>query len=150
MRRPALIVALFLLATGSFSGCSFIFVEPLADHHHPGDRTECTSSPTSPIVDSAFALGYVGSAAYIGTRDNVSNKAPAVALALVDAAVTLSSAIYGYVETDACRVAKRDSETPLPFRGLGTTPFIGGPSPVPVVPSAAPPPTLAPGEAPRM
>jgi hypothetical protein len=172
MLRARAVGVLASLAVGA-PACSFIFVEPLPATHHRGDRTECTSSLTSPIVDSAFALGYVGTAAYIGTRDNISNKAPAVALALVDAAVTLSSAIYGYVETGECRAAQQDAEAALPLRGLGTTPFTdyppaapaaptpaapaaptraapAAPTPAQAAPNLAPPATLAPGETPRM
>jgi hypothetical protein len=149
MLRAGAVGVLASLALGA-PACSFIFVEPLPAHHHAGDRTECTTSLTAPIVDSAFGLGYLGTAAYIGTRDNISNKAPAVALALVDAAVTVSSAIYGYIETGECRAAKEAAETALPIRGLGTTPFTGYPPAAPVAPGAAPPPTLPPGETPRM
>jgi hypothetical protein len=136
MFRAGTVGTLVLLAFGA-PACSFMFVEPLPASHQPGDLPTCTSDPTAPIVDTGFALAYLGSTVYIGTRQDVSNKAPAVALGIVDAAVTLSSAIYGYVNTAACRAAKRESEAPPPFRGLGRGFPAGYPTPTPV--PASPP-----------
>jgi hypothetical protein len=121
MRRLPLSLALLLPAGGWLAGCSYIFVEPLSPTHHPGDRPVCTGDPTAPIVDSAVAAVYGGSSVYTATRDNVAYKGLLVTAGLLNTAVWLSSAVYGYVETGGCRAAKRESETALPFRGLGTT-----------------------------
>ncbi len=106
MRRAALGWALLVVAAGATAGCSWTFVEPLASTHRPGDAATCTTDLTWPLVDSAFALTNVGSSVYVATRADAPNKELAVTLGLLDAAVWLSSAVYGYVETSECRAAK--------------------------------------------
>jgi hypothetical protein len=114
VRRPALRLALLVALGCGPPACSYTFVQPLSPTHHPGDRADCTTDPTAPIVDSAVALAYAGSSVYAATRDNVAYKDLAIAAGVLNAAVWLSSAIYGYVEIGECRAAKEDAMA-VPF-----------------------------------
>jgi hypothetical protein len=114
MRRPALCLALIFSAGSGLGGCSYTFVQPLSPTHHPGDRADCTTDPTAPIVDSSVTLVYAASSVYTATRGNLTDKGLLVAAGLLNTAVWLSSAIYGYVETGRCRVAREDAAA-VPF-----------------------------------
>jgi hypothetical protein len=105
---------LLVMGGGCLAGCSYTFVRPLSPTHHPGDLPDCTTGPTAPLVDSAVALVYAGSSAYVATRDNVAYKGLAVTAGLLNTAIWLSSAIYGYVEIGECRAAKQDAAA-VPF-----------------------------------
>ncbi len=137
---------LWLALLSPLAGCSYVFVQPLSPTHHPGDRPDCTSDPTAPIVDSGVALVYAGSSVYAATRDDVAYKGLAVAAGVVNTAVWLSSAIYGYVETSGCRAAKAEADeglrSPGPILGRRQPPLLWAPAP------SVPPPPAAPLEAP--
>jgi hypothetical protein len=105
---------LLVMGGGCLAGCSYTFVRPLSPTHHPGDLPDCTTGPTAPLVDSAVALVYAGSSAYVATRDNVAYKGLAVTAGLLNTAIWLSSAIYGYVEIGECQAAKQDAAA-VPF-----------------------------------
>lgn len=126
MRRRALRLALLVAIGGGPSGCSYTFVQPLSPTHHPGDIPDCKTDSTAPIVDSAVALVYAGSSAYAATRDNVAYKGLAVAAGLLNTAIWLSSAIYGYVEIGECRAAKEDAAA-VPSWQRRPSPAIGPP-----------------------
>jgi hypothetical protein len=119
-------LALLLPIGGGLAGCSYTFVQPLSPAHHPGDRADCTTDPTAPIVDSAVALVYAGSSAYVATRDNVAYKGLAVTAGLLNTAIWLSSAIYGYVEIGQCRAARADAAAE-PFWQRRLVPIMGLP-----------------------
>jgi hypothetical protein len=110
MRRPAVRLALLLTISGSWSGCSWLFVKPLPDRYERGDSADCTDSVTAPVIDTLFTLTNVGSAVYVAGQDNVTNKGAAVTAGLAVGALWLSSAIYGYSHTSECREAKDDTE----------------------------------------
>jgi hypothetical protein len=114
MRRSALCLALLAAAGGGLAGCSYTFVQPLSPTHHPGDRADCTTDLTAPVVDSSVSLVYAASSAYTATRDNQAYEGLLVAAGLVNTAVWLSSAIYGYVEIGQCRAARADAAA-VPF-----------------------------------
>lgn len=114
MRRRALCLALLAAAGAGLEGCSYTFVQPLSPTHHPGDRADCTTDLTAPVVDSSVALVYAASSVYTATRDNQAYQGLLVAAGLLNTAVWLSSAIYGYVEVGQCRAAKEDAAA-VPF-----------------------------------
>jgi hypothetical protein len=65
----------------------------------------------APLADTLFALTSAGSAVYVASQDNVTNKGWAVAsLGLVGGGVLLASAIYGYRRTGECRAAKDEAD----------------------------------------
>jgi hypothetical protein len=110
MKRPALLLAFILLATGLVSGCSWIFVQPLPARYERGDSTDCTSNVAAPVIDTLFTLTNVGSSIYVAGQDNVTNQGAAVTAGLVVGVVWLSSAIYGYGHTSECRDAKEEAD----------------------------------------
>jgi hypothetical protein len=132
MKRLMLLLALALPASGSLSGCSWIFVKPLPDGYRPGDDAHCTTSRTAPVVDTILATTNLVSAAYVASEDKVTNKGTAVALSLAAGGLWFGSAIYGYLHTSDCEAAKADEDgTPHHSRRpLAVTPAFPRPSAV--------------------
>jgi hypothetical protein len=142
VKRLGLFLALVLPTTASWSGCSWVFVEPLPDRHVSGDFADCTTSPAAPVIDTLFALTNLGSAIYVGGQDSP-NKGAAMTAGALFGALWLSSAVYGYFKTSDCRDAQADYEDrprahPLPrARPVGYPPGpTGGGRSAPVPPSA--------------
>ncbi len=135
----------FLMAcvatTLPLAGCSFIFIQP--PHEDDGYRrvTTCTTSPVAPIIDTIFTLTNFGSAAYVASENNVTNKGTAVAAGLAVGALWLSSAIYGYYNTNRCSELQTGDDE-RPYRGPVHTTGSGWGGPV--APRRAPPPPAPP------
>jgi hypothetical protein len=145
MKRLALLLGLPLLTTGSFGGCSWIFVQPRPDRYEPGDVVDCTTNAVAPVIDTLLTLTNVGAAIYVAGEDNVTNKGTAVTAGLLVGALWFSSAVYGYSKTSDCRDAK-DEAADRPTRRLfqPRVPAVGYPEPSSPKPSPATPPPASP------
>jgi hypothetical protein len=133
MRRLALGVA-FLTPMS----CSWFLVQPLPDRYERGDFTNCTSSPTPPVIDTLFTLTSLGSTAYVGVQDNVANKGANVTAGLLVSGLWMASALYGYTHTADCRAAKEVADD-RPSRDYGRP--RAAPPPPAVAPSTKPAPS---------
>ncbi len=102
-------------ATLPLTGCSFLFVQ--APHEERGYRgvMGCTTTPVAPIIDTIFTLTNIASTAYVASEDNVTNKGTAVSVGLAVAALWLSSAMYGYYNTNRCTELQRDDYDDRPY-----------------------------------
>ncbi len=159
MKRLAFCLAMLLPISSSLSGCSWIFVQPLPPSYERRGRTDCTTNRAAPVIDTILTLTNVGSAVYVASQDNVTNKGTSVTLGLLVGALWFSSAIYGYSKTSECEDALADDE-PRGYSRPRThlrspPPGVGGPAGAPaerppaweapaVVVPAAPPPAPAP------
>jgi hypothetical protein len=121
------------LVLASFSGCSFLFVTPPPPPGRRGGVINCTTNRAPPVLDTIFTATNVGSAIYVATQDNVTNKGTAVGLGLAVAGIWLASAIYGYSNTAECEELLYADDEPPTYR----------PRPRPM-PARRPPPTTAP------
>ncbi|HEX3904152.1 MAG TPA: hypothetical protein VH853_15035 [Polyangia bacterium] len=126
---------MLLPISGSLSGCSWLFVQPLPPLYERADRTNCTTDRTAPVVDTILTLTNVGSSVYVAGENNAANKGAAVMLGLLDGAMWFSSAIYGYTKTSECEAALEEDEQPLyshPRLHLRSPPpGVGGPTGMP-------------------
>ena len=111
MRRLALLMAMLLPMSGSLSGCSWIFVQPLPPRYERADSIACTTNRAAPVVDTILTVTNVTSAVYVAGENNVANKGAAVSLGLLVGAMWFSSAIYGYTKTSECEAALEDDES---------------------------------------
>ncbi len=135
MKTTRLLVLVLPLASLPFSGCSWLFVQPLPANYERGDTITCTTNRAAPVIDTLFTLTNVGSAVYVSSENNVTNKGTAVTAGLLVGALWLSSAIYGYSKTSECQEAV-DDDAPAPHYRR------------PIVRRRAPPPSYAPPAAP--
>jgi hypothetical protein len=136
-------VALMLAALSltSTTGCSWIFVQPLPeDHRYRDEYQPCTSSVVAPVFDTLFTLTNLGSALYVASEDNVTNKGTAVTLGVGVAILWAASAAYGYSHTAECQEAHEFDE-----RGYRPPPHLRAPpryyqQPPPRIVAPPPPP----------
>jgi hypothetical protein len=93
------------------SGCSFTFVHPPSSSGSAaGPRRACTSSKLAPVLDTIFTGAQVVRTAYaLSASDSVYDdptqplsRGADVGLGVGFAALFLSSAVYGYVNTSEC------------------------------------------------
>lgn len=110
------LVVVGLAATLPLTGCSFLFVQPPHESDDFRSAAGCTTSPVAPVIDTIFTLTNVGSALYVASEDNVTNKGTAVGAGLLVGALWLSSAIYGYYNTSQCAELQRNLDDG-PYRG---------------------------------
>lgn len=99
-----------------WGGCSWIFVKPLPADYRRGDWVDCTTSAAAPIVDTALGASNIGGVLYIA--GTVGDKATPALNAMVTTAllltiVDITSAIYGYRATAACREAQAEDGRPI-------------------------------------
>jgi hypothetical protein len=117
-------------------GCSFAFVQPPKDDGPVPRASNCTSSQIAPVVDTLFTASNLVSLGYFLATSDVAHQRVALGLGLVDMALWLSSAIYGYYNTNRCRELIREAEDgsfnmPIHFRQL-VPPAEPDPPPPPV------------------
>lgn len=109
MKRAGLLLAFILPSAGSWSGCSWLFVEPVSQGHIAGDYANCTENPAAPIIDTLFAVSDGAGGIVLYGRHNTGTTGAAIA-AGVATGLWLSSAIYGYSKTSECRDANAEAE----------------------------------------
>jgi hypothetical protein len=141
MKGIGLLFALVLLTTGSSSGCSWLFVEPLSKRHVPGDFANCTTNPAEPIVDTVFTAGGGAWALDLAGSDEPWGAKAAVG---VLTGLLFSSTLYGYIKTSECREANDEAESRQPRGRFGPRARpAGSPQPRPAgSPSLAPAPSV--------
>jgi hypothetical protein len=140
MKRLLLSLAMLLPISSALSGCSWIFVQPIAPRYERSERLDCTTNRAAPVIDTILTVTNLASAAYVAGQDNVTNKGTAVTLGLLVGAMWFSSAIYGYSKTSECEDALAEDEAPRPRMHLrAPPPAVGYPAGVP----AERPPTWA-------
>jgi hypothetical protein len=145
-----------LATTLLLTGCSFLFVQPPRESDDFRSAFGCTTITAAPVLDTIFTLVSVGSAVYVASEDNVTNKGRTVNGSLLVGALWLSSAIYGYYYTSQCAELKRTRDDG-PYRGpvhtvrpnwrarpVAPTIEPPPPPPPPPPPAAAPPAEAAP------
>ena len=168
-RSTLVMVAIEAFVFGTTStGCSFLFVTEAPPNHQRLPYFDCTSSRTSPVIDTVLA-GVYGAAAVggliastqagsqTGAGDSSSSGLAVTLLPLAFAGGLAASAISGYSQTAKCREAKTELMERLMLRSpalpagepldpwLNPGPAVGGPAGIapPNYPSAVPaPPTL--------
>jgi hypothetical protein len=138
--RAGPVIPLVVAVVSLTAGCSFIFVQPLQEESYSRGYTPCTTSRAAPVLDTLLTLTNVGSALYVASENNVTNKTPALAPGLGVAALWAISAGYGYVNTGECEAFEENDG-----RRAYTPPPIGGrpqfyPQPPPSAPAAKKPP----------
>jgi hypothetical protein len=132
MKRLALCLAMLLPISSTLSGCSWIFVQPIAPRYERSERLDCTTNRAAPVIDTILTVTNLASAAYVAGQDNVTNKGTSVTLGLLVGAMWLSSAIYGYSKTSECEDALAEDEAPGPHLHLrAPPPAVGYPAGVP-------------------
>jgi hypothetical protein len=130
--------ALLATTAGWSAGCSWIFTQPLPDNWRNYDQLDCSTNPVPPLIDSFLFLTNAGTTAYVVAFDDLHGRALPLAAGVIATTLWLSSAIYGYSKTNACRDALGESAHGYhpPVYGTGGEVF-------------GPPPTSKPAPAPR-
>lgn len=116
-RSQRVVAATLLALASSQTACSFAFVTPARDSSpHLGAPAQCTKSRVAPVADLAATagLGTLAVAAF-STAGDCGRETPQTfcsagrvgasavgAVALVAAAATLASSIYGLAQTSKC------------------------------------------------
>jgi hypothetical protein len=111
VQRGGVGVAIALIGTLAFGGCSFVLVEraPTRDRWPEDNRwglglNRCTSSPVVPIVDGTITLGLFSGAAYVASRPSEAGVSLYEAgLLFIPGMVFLISSLYGLIATSTCR-----------------------------------------------
>jgi hypothetical protein len=85
------VVSLYGLGAGQ--GCSFLLVQPPAEHAERADGITCTTNRAAPVIDTIFMTTNLASAVYVAGQDNVKNQGEAMVLGLTVATLWMSSAI---------------------------------------------------------
>jgi hypothetical protein len=134
-RLGATALALVLIAA---SGCSWIFTKPLPDNWQSWDSLDCSTTPVPPLIDSVLALSNAGTTVYVAAFADGSGKALPIAAGVVATTLWLSSAIYGFSKTNACREALGENAHGYrpPAYGTGGEVFHPPPPPAPHRPDA--------------
>ncbi len=109
--RWRVLVACF--AVGSLTtGCSFLFVQPLSpEARRAGQPLNCTTNTLAPGLDAAFTAMQLISAlvAVVSSnedyRDAALSRPASITFGILWAGVGLTSSIYGFNATSACREA---------------------------------------------
>jgi hypothetical protein len=134
--RRLVVPTLLCAALTSTSACSWIFTQPLREDRSPYDYPVCSTNPAPPLVDTLLFVSNAGSTIYLGTRDNVNEKALLVSVGIVTATVYLLSAVYGYSNTNECQNAlgvHKAGYQPPPI-GTGGEVFLEPPATIPPQP----------------
>jgi hypothetical protein len=114
-----------LVSTGP--GCSWILTKPLPDNWQNWDRLDCSTNPAPPLIDTGLALSNVGTTIYVAAFTSGSGRALPVVAGAVATAVWLSSAIYGFSKTAACREAMGENAHGYHPPAFGTGGEVFGP-----------------------
>ena len=128
----------------STGGCSWLFTQPLPDDWQNWERLDCSTSPGPALIDTALALSNAGTTIYAAGFTSGSGRALSIAVGAVATTVWLSSAIYGFSKTAACRDALGENAHGYHPPAFGTGGEVFGPPPTP-----APKPAPQKPEAPR-
>jgi hypothetical protein len=136
-------VASALLLSTVLSGCSFLFVDGPPSSHKQLPYFECTSGKGWPTVDLVYG-GLVGveSIALFSAKSSLdssssSNLTAVAAVAAAEAALFISSAVYGYGKASDCREAKDELMNRL-YRQQMSPGFGPGPGYAPYPPPSDP------------
>jgi len=112
VNKRALSLSAVLALLVSSPACSYLFVTPPRENRQVRDES-CTTNPLAPANDTLLASTNVVSALYVASEDNVRNKGAAVGIGLGVAASWISSAVYGFYNTDQCReLIEADADGP--------------------------------------
>lgn len=117
-RGPLRILRLVTLASFC-GGCSFVFVDGPPPKHEkapPQRSVDCTTGPAAPVLDTIFGTNAAGAAVLALATEGSSDKVRAGSS--LAAAAFITSAVYGYINTSACREAKEERLIRL-LRGPG-------------------------------
>jgi hypothetical protein len=123
-------LAALAVAAAFQPACSFVFIERAPTKHKQMRAFDCTSSVTTPVLDTIWAgLNGIGAAVALSQSDRdyagrTPDRGTTIGVGLAWLAVSGASAIYGFTQTRACRSAKDDlytrlSEQRLPEPGPG-------------------------------
>jgi hypothetical protein len=105
-RGPLRILRLATLAS-LCGGCSFVFVDAPPPQHEkapPQRSVDCTTGPAAPVLDTILGTKAASVAVRALATEGSSEKVRAGSS--LAAAVFITSAVYGYINTSACREAK--------------------------------------------
>jgi hypothetical protein len=129
--RIRLVVAALAAPLVTTGGCSWILTQPRPDDWQNREHLDCSTNPAPPLIDSALALGYAGTTIYLAAFANGRGGALPIATGVVATTVWLSSAIYGFSKTNACRDALGENAHGYhpPAYGTGGEVFTPPPAP---------------------